>query len=144
MGKALPITIFVVLSILAFLFGPMAPLGSAIWPESEGMDFEPTGVQIALITIYTIFPALAFGLGIVFLFFGYNISRKAGKKYAPVLHASLFWILWSWWLHEALHITVGHNFSALIAIEYAFHATSIVAVVLIIWILKKNFTAQKA
>jgi hypothetical protein len=42
------------------------------------------------------------------------------------VHVSIVWILWNWWLHDGLHM-VNDSTSGLLAIEYAFHVTIMIA-----------------
>jgi hypothetical protein len=113
---------------------PTIPLGRVIWPDpvsADGMAMAsaPTGVQLPLLIALSLFEGLAFGLGISFLAFGLPTVRRATAGNKPLMWAtfvSIAWWLVSWWPHDNLH-RVASDLSGLIAIEYAFHVTLIVA-----------------
>jgi len=74
--------------------------------------------------------SLAFGLGVAFLIFGYPLVRAispASELLTRLAHVSIAWLLLNWWPHDSLHIANGHNIPGLIAIEYGFHITLMLA-----------------
>jgi len=118
----------VVLAILAFLAGPNGPLGTFWAPSPE--EPQPVGTQLALFILLKIAEALTFGLGISFLMFGYPVARAiapASKSLTRAAHLSIAWLLFSWWPHDSLHIHNGMDLNGLLAIEYGFHVTLMIA-----------------
>ncbi len=118
--------------ILAFLTEPNGPLGR-FWAPHPSIP-PATGAQLPLFMLLGATEALAFGLGISFLVFGYS-TLKANVSVSPALgrtaHLSIVWLLASWWPHDSLHLHNGMNLSGLLAIEYAFHVTLIIAGVIL-------------
>lgn len=125
-----------VLAIIAFLTSPNGPLG-AFWRPSP--DFpEPTDAQLPLFIVLNATEALAFGFGMAFLIFGYPLAQTmwpAPKGLRRAAYLSLAWLLISWWPHDSLHITNGTNMSGLLAIEYGFHVTVMLAGVILVSVL---------
>jgi hypothetical protein len=81
-----------------------------------------------------IFEALTFGLGISFLIFGYPLVRAispASRGLTHAAHLSIAWLLLNWWIHDSLHIHVGMVLNGLLAIEYGFHVTLMLAGVIL-------------
>ena len=119
-----------VLGILAFLFGPVAPLGELIWP-APAIDVTPTSTQLAFLLLYDAIAALAFGFGIAYLVFGWRYVREVfghvRRNLAILVHVCIFWIIWQEWVHYHLHTIVGMDLTGLILIEYGFHATVLLA-----------------
>jgi hypothetical protein len=65
-----------------------------------------------------------------FLIFGYPLVKAlalASEGLARAAHLSIAWFLISWWPHDSLHKHVGLNYDGLLAIEYGFHVTLILA-----------------
>lgn len=125
--------------LVAFLLGPHAPIGAQIWPAMLETSPPPVGAQVGLFTLISAVEALAFGAGLaVLLFAGRPIRTLFGPQragLATATHLSLFWLLWSWWLHVALHNTSGMRPGRILFIEYAFHGSSIVAAGVIVYAL---------
>lgn len=117
---------------IAFLTESHGPLGG-FWAPSPDMP-QATGIQTPLFMILGISEALGLGLGVAFLLFGYSTIR-ATAPVSPALaraaHLSIFWLLANWWAHDSLHIHNGMNLNGLLAIEYAFHVTLILAGVML-------------
>ncbi|MGH7273459.1 MAG: hypothetical protein ACREIQ_03225 [Nitrospiria bacterium] len=116
-----------VLGITAFLAAPNGPLG-AFWAPHPSVP-EATGVQIPLFVIQGVVEALAFGLGVSFLIFGYPLVKAIGPASAAMTraaHLSIAWFLINWWPHDSLHIHNGLELNGLLAIEYGFHITLII------------------
>ena len=140
------VLITVPLAILAFLASPVGPLGS-FWRPAAELPM-PSGAKLALFLIPLIAEAVAFGLGISFLFFGY----PQVKAFAPVskgasraAHLALSWLLLNWWPHDSLHLFIGESMNGLLALEYGFHFTIIVSgLILIAYFLAALRTQQKA
>jgi hypothetical protein len=136
-GKYVVVTI--VGGLVAFLLGPHAPLGEQLWPATLETSPMPAGAQVGLFTLISAVEALAFGAGLgVLLFAGRPIRALFGPDHAGLAsasHLALFWLLWSWWLHVALHNTSGMRPGRILFIEYAFHASSIVAAGVVVYAL---------
>jgi hypothetical protein len=129
------IAVTLVLAVIAFLASPNGPLGG-FWRPSP--DFpQPTEAQLPLFILLNVTEALVFGFGIAFLIFGYPLVQtmlRAQKGLTRVAHLALAWLLFSWWPHDSLHITNGTNMSGLLAIEYAFHVTVMLAGVILVYV----------
>jgi hypothetical protein len=125
--------------LVAFLLGPHAPLGQQLWPATLETSPAPAGAQVGLFTFIAAFEALAFGAGLaVLMFAGRPIRALFGPHHtglATASHLALFWLLWSWWLHVALHNTSGMRPGRILFIEYAFHGSSIVAAAVVVYAL---------
>jgi hypothetical protein len=136
-GKYVVVTL--VGGLVAFLLGPHAPLGRQLWPATLETSPAPAGAQIGLFTFISAFEALAFGAGLaVLLVAGRPIRALFGSRHAGLgtaSHLALFWLLWSWWLHVALHNTSGMRPGRILLIEYAFHGSSIVGAAVVVYAL---------
>jgi hypothetical protein len=107
---------------------PAMLLGPVLFPPSA--DISPTPVQMALLLPVLALEALALGLGVAFLRYGWPlVCRVVGENRRLVLatYVSSAWLLVNWWLHDNLHISNGLDINALIAIDWAFHTTLILA-----------------
>lgn len=117
--------------VLAFLFAPQAPIGQMLWPATVELNPAPAGAQVGLFMLQGAISALAFGAGAAFLLLGREPLQRLfglGRAVLPTAtHLAVFWLLWSWWLHEGLHMVAGLHAGRLLAIEYAFHVTLIIA-----------------
>ncbi len=117
-----------VLGLCAFLTEPHGPLG-AFWAPDPSVP-QAVGVQVPLFMLLGVFEALAFGLGVAFLLFGYSPLKATFPVSAPLAraaHLSIAWLLLNWWAHDSLHLHNGMNLNGLLGIEYVFHVTLIVA-----------------
>lgn len=118
--KAILVTLGV--AVPALLAGPV------LFPPSDAIS--PTPVQMALLFPIFIFEAIALGLGVVFLAYGWPLVRRVvgdSRRLALATYVSSGWLLANWWLHDNLHISNGLEINALIAIDWAFHTTLIAA-----------------
>ena len=122
------LVVTLVLAVIAFLASPNGPLGG-FWRPSA--DFpQPTDAQLPLFILLNAAEALAFGFGISFLIFGYPLMQTllpASKRLTLAAHLCIAWLLFSWWPHDSLHVANGMNLNGLLAIEYGFHVTLMVA-----------------
>ena len=124
--KILFLTIAIIFALPAFLLGP------TLWPPAVGGPV-PTAGQMPFLIIIAAIEALAFGGGIAFFLLGWRYALRSmlfGKLSIPVF-LSIVWGLVSWWPHSNLHIHIGYDFQKLIYIEYGFHATLVVATLII-------------
>ena len=126
------IVLTLVLAVIAFFLSPNAPLG-AFWAPGPDVPV-PTASQLPLFILLNIAEALAFGLGLSFLAFGYP-AMQALSPASPLLmraaHLSIVWLLANWWPHDSLHLHNGLNLGGLLAIEYIFHVTLMLAGVIL-------------
>ena len=119
-----------VVAIVAFLFGSHGPLGYMLWPTPVALASAPTATQEKLFMALDALEALAFGLGIAFLLFGWPAIRRAtgsSPGRALVMYLGVAWVLSNWWIHDNLHMVVGLRPNGLLGIEYGFHVTLIIA-----------------
>ena len=122
---------FVVVSLLVaiagFLTQATGPFGM-FWAPSADMP-APAGGQIPLFVFLGVAEALALGVGVSFLLFGYSGLKVNGvsPSLARAAHLSIAWLLGNWWAHDSLHQHNGMNLSGLLRIEYGFHITLIIA-----------------
>ncbi|APW97643.1 hypothetical protein CHINAEXTREME_07595 [Halobiforma lacisalsi AJ5] len=119
-----------IVALFGLLFAPRGPLGASVWPEPAHAA-EPVGMQLPLFVVLGLFEAVAMGLGVAFLLFGWRYTKRvfaATPRLAPPAHVSVAWLLGSWWVHDNLHMVLGsENLSTLLALEYGFHVTLMIA-----------------
>ena len=107
---------------------PALILGPMIWPASGHVS--PTPGQLPFFIFLSIIEALAFGLGVSFLIYGWPLVRKVertAKQNGWLLYISIAWLLMSWWPHDNMHIHNGDDMAGLLRIEYGFHLTLMIA-----------------
>jgi len=129
--KVVIVTLLV--GILGFLTEAHGPLGG-FWAPSPTLP-QAVGVQVPLFMILGAAEALALGLGVSFLLFGYSTLKAnvpASATLTRAAHLAIAWLLINWWAHDSLHQHNGMNLNGLLGIEYAFHVTLIVAGVILI------------
>ena len=124
--KQKTLTVTLIAAVIAFLFAPTSPLGQAIWPPPLlELDPAPTAAQIGLLMLLGVMEALTFGAGLAFLLYGRPYVRDLVGSDRPglarAMHLSIFWLLWNWWLHIALHMVTGTSPAGLLMVDYAFH-----------------------
>jgi len=126
------VAVTLVLTVVAVLASPNGPLGG-FWRPSAGSP-TPTSAQLPLFILLNVAEGLAFGLGISFLIFGYPMVRAispASTGLTRAAHLSIAWLLINWWPHDSLHIHNGLNLGGMLAIEYGFHTTLMIAGVIV-------------
>jgi hypothetical protein len=118
----------VVVGVVAFLASPEAPLGG-FWGAPAEVGPEPTGFQTLLFILIGLLQSFVFGLGIAFVIFGYRLISAApvSEGLALATYLSIAWSLINWWPHSNFHQTASGDINSLLAIEYGFHVTSILA-----------------
>jgi hypothetical protein len=57
--------------------------------------------------------------------------HPASGTLTRLAHFSIAWLVFSWWPEDSLHLHVGYNLGRLLAIEYAFHITLMIARVIV-------------
>ncbi len=126
------VIVTLLLGILGFLTESNGPLGG-FWAPSPEIP-QAVGVQLPLFMILGAAEAIAFGLGLSFLLFGYSTLKSKVPVSAPLTraaHLSISWLLINWWAHDSLHMNVGMNLNGLLGIEYGFHITLMIAGVIL-------------
>ena len=122
------VIVSLVLGILGFLTEPNGPLG-AFWAPDPAMP-QAMGVQLPLFMALGAVEALALGLGVSFLLFGYSTMKantSVSEPLARAAHLSIAWFLINWWAHDSLHQHNGLHLGGLLRIDYGFHFTLILA-----------------
>lgn len=137
-AKAKAILIALGTGIPAFLIAP------AIWPPTP--DISPTSAQLPFLILLSAIESLTFGVGVAFVILGWPKVRalpKEGSRLTKAAFASVAWLLLNWWMHGNMHVHNGFDVWGLIAIDYGFHVTIIVATMIVGWWLMRNVTAAK-
>jgi len=122
-----------IVTIVAFPLEAAGPLGSwwaSIWPWGQAPHGPaPTGLQVPLFMVLGVLEAVGLGLAISFLVFGWPVVKRvaATRPGAMAMYVSAAWVLGNWWIHDSLHFTNSTDPGSLLAIEYAFHVTLILA-----------------
>jgi hypothetical protein len=127
-------------TIAGFLLNPNTPLGAAVWGHAEGDgSIAPTPMQLALLMGVVFVQSLGFGIGGAFLLYGFATARRLFPRgnQARIAHLAVSWGLLSWVPHSALHETAGANFDKLVAIEYSFHVTLVLAAAALAWLMMR-------
>lgn len=117
-----------VLAAGAFVLSPNAPLGK-FWAPGPDVPV-PSAAQLPLFILLNIAEVVTFGLGVSFLLFGYPVVDAASPTSAGLTraaHLSIAWLLANWWPHDSFHLHFGLNLNGLLAIEYGFHITLMIA-----------------
>lgn len=133
----------------AFALGNGAPAGGwwqDAWPWTSSHEDPPSSL-LPLFLILAIVEAVALGLAVAFVIWGWPaMKRLAGGKtgLATAMFASATWLLGNWWMHDNLHQVTGFNFQGLLVIEYAFHVTLIAAGCVLCYGLATNALAKPA
>ena len=128
--KASPkfVVVTLLVAVLGFLTEASGPFGM-FWAPASDMP-APVGGQLPLFMILGAAEALALGVAVSFLLFGYS-GLKMNAAVSPSLargaHLSIVWLLGNWWAHDSLHQHNGMNLNGLLRIEYGFHITLIIA-----------------
>lgn len=116
------------IAVPAFLAEPNGPLGSFWAPHPETPI--PTAGQLPLFLLIGVLEAVMLGGAFSFLLFGFPLVEAIGsasRGLARAAQVSIAWLLGNWWAHDSLHMHVGHDTGALLAIEYGFHVTLMLA-----------------
>jgi hypothetical protein len=124
--KVVIVTLLV--AIAAFLTEAGGPFGT-FWAPASDMP-TPVGAQIPLFMLLGAAEALALGLAVSFLLFGYpslNMNAVVSPSLTRGAHLSIVWLLGNWWAHDSLHQHIGMHLDGLLRIEYGFHITLIIA-----------------
>jgi hypothetical protein len=107
--------------------------GRIIWPPAVDMA-PPTSQQLPFFIGMAAIEAIGFGIGVLFLVTTWSRFRSVSQEIrglATAAYVSIAWMLLSWWPHDNMHIHNGHDIQGLIYIEYGFHATLIIAAIIV-------------
>lgn len=119
------IAVIVAGTIVAIIFGANGPLGGFWGVEDSGTD--PSGGALAALIFAAIVEAIAFGVGLAWIAFGWPIVSRVNRPLAVPAFAAIAWGLVSWTPHSAFHqSTAEGNYAGLAAIEWGFHVTLVV------------------
>lgn len=131
MSKGRWAIVTIVGAFVAMTFGPQGPAGG-FWGAAPSEELGITGGLAGAFVGYALVEAVAFGLGLAWLAFGWKVIRQATQPGAIAAYLAVGWGLVSWWPHGSFHQAIGErNPTALIGIEFGFHATMILAAVVI-------------
>lgn len=122
-------------AVCAFILGPI------IWPNPAD-GYMPTSGQMPFYMLVSAFEAVAFGIGLSFVVFGWPVFQKMRRSHPQEslwVFIAAAWLLVSWWPHDNFHRANGHDTLGLLYIEYAFHVTMIVAGIIIAAFLYKKW-----
>ncbi len=125
-GRVIALTL--ILGVIAFLLSPNAPLGG-FWRPGPDVPM-PSSAQLPLFILLNVAEVVTFGLGISFLVFCFPFIRAispASDLLTRAAHISIAWLLFNWWPHDSLHLHFGLELNGLLAIEYGFHLTLMIA-----------------
>jgi hypothetical protein len=123
--RAVLIGVVVLVGVAAFA------LSRVIWPDPAGVAGPPANLLPAFVVLAAI-ESVLFGLGVAFLLAGFAPVRRFGRRtrLSRAAYAAIAWLLLSWWPHDNFHRVLSYdhdNWSGLLALEYGFHLTLIVA-----------------
>jgi hypothetical protein len=119
---------------------PAMGAGPALFPLSPDWP-APAGAQVPLLAGVIAAEAVALGLAVAFLILGRPVVRKVvgpARRRTVAAYFATAWLLGNWWLHDGLHAANGVDMGGLIAIEYAFHTTLMVAGAIVGWQLLRS------
>jgi hypothetical protein len=131
----LAMTIF---AVRIFIFTLLPVLAAAVIARLDsGVDPRQRRLEVYLVYL--------FGLGVA----GSGIGGSFGHLFlSDVVAESVGWVLVSWWLHDSLHMIVGWETGALLAVEYGFHVTLMIAGLVVAYFfvdaLRRRETAPEA
>ena len=134
------------IALVTLLFAiPAFLLGRIIWPDAAGSLMQPTVGQLPFFMFLSALEAVAFGIGISFLFFGWKYVAQiadGNKTGAWLSYIAIAWLLVSWWPHDNMHRVNGVDMAGLLRIEFMFHLTLIVASFVLAYYFFKFFRAM--
>jgi hypothetical protein len=103
------------------------PLSFVLWRTPPGVATPPSSILPFLLPIAVVIPALSFGFGVAFLFFGRKLlSGDRPSALSRGSFVSIWWLLVNWWPHSNFH-RVSSGWTNIVVIDYFFHTTVIVA-----------------
>lgn len=118
--------------VVAIVFGPDGPLGG-FWRPAEGAP-EPSGLLIPGFIAVAIAEGLALGTALAVFVFGrpWFTALVGASRFATAAWLATVWLLGSWWPHTAVHRLVGEDLGGLLAAEWIFHVSSMVAMAIVL------------
>lgn len=141
-SRTLYASIIVAGAVLALAVGPQTPIGAALWPPAaEGPD--PSGALLAGFVAYGIYSAVGFGVGAALVV---ALARRTGhlaraRRHGVMSVVALGWLTMSWIPHDNLHMMVGTDPVGLLALEWGFHGTLILAATIVATYLVRTWPA---
>jgi hypothetical protein len=120
-------------------------LSRIIWPDLPSAS-PPANTQMPFFIIFSIIEALAFGFGIAFSLTMWSkfSARFGGDWLAKLSFISVVWLLASWWPHDNMHRVTEHgDYWGLLKLEYGFHATLMLAGVILAFFLATRIMDDK-
>lgn len=122
------VIITAVLAVLTLLANPMGPLG-VFWRPSAHIA-TPAGYQVPRFGLLFMAEGLTFGLAASFLVYGHRLLSRlapAPDGLTRAAHLSISWLMINWWVHNSLHMHVGMDLNVLLAVDYGFQLTLMIA-----------------
>ena len=126
MGTVARIATVAVFAALAF------SLTFVIWPHPADAPAPPAGLMPIFMMLGAA-DALAFGVGVAFLIFGFPVLARIGGtgSLTWASYLGIGWSLVSWWPHLTMHRVNGASFEGLLTIDIIFHLTLMAAAVIL-------------
>lgn len=122
-----------VFSVIIILLVPLITILD-IRPYQENIIGTPTFLQSGLFLVLSLVEAISFVIGIMLLYVArkkLNKMEEAYKKYFSRIVYPVSFLLVSWGPHDWAHVHNNLGISGLLLVEYGFHVTSMIALVII-------------
>ena len=133
--------------LITLLFGGAAfALGPVIWPPHPHNPV-PNAAQLPFFIALAVLEALTFGLGVAFIACGLPLVRRLGRgspAFTWTMFVGIAWFMLSWWPHDKMHLHNGLELSGLLVVEYMFHASLMVAAVMLAYIFVRSLQPAPA
>ena len=137
-------------TMVIWVLGLVAAVGAflssrSIWPPHSTVP-DPTAAQLPFLIGIAVAEAVALGIRVAFLLFGWQFVKQLSAlppwlRWASYL--SVAWLLVSWWPHDNLHIHHALDMWPLITIEYAFHVSGMVCAAILAYAFYRLSTAAR-
>jgi AMP-binding enzyme C-terminal domain len=117
--------------LVAIVAGALTP---GLWPGSTDLSTVPRPWATLFVGLYVV-EWLSFGLGIAFLFRGYqHIGGRGGSAaLSRAAHLAIVWLLVAWWPQDnAYRVTARNDWPAQAALVYGFNVTLMIAAVVLV------------
>ncbi len=129
----------------AMLLGANGPLGG-FWGV-ETSETDPSSGVVAGLILAAVFEAVAFGVGLAWIAFGWSLVKGRGGL-GVATFVAVAWALVSWAPHTSFHQSLGEgNWGGLLAVEWGFHITLVVGALItaaFVWQELKQGTSRSA
>ena len=110
--------------------GANGPLGG-FWGVESG-ETDPSGGVLAGFVLAAIVEAIAFGVGLAWFAFGWDLVNQVPRPLAVATYGAIGWALVSWAPHTSFHQSVAEgNWGGLLAIEIGFHVTLVIGALIV-------------